>query len=240
MNSGRPSFGLVAATLALTLLAPSLAKAEPDARGTDVLLSMGVSYRKTTAIDLAAIGGSEDYGTGNDASPGSLSFEVGGGLVFDVPLELRASAWLGVGGLALAHIEERYFGVDPEPIGSSLTVGAGGSLRYSEAVLPSLRLFAGPAIDTKRLAASSPAGATQLDLVGFGLDAGARFRTGSVSRSIGGHLELTLSARRELPVALWAGRSRDDVLFRGVGGNQDPIYSFGVGAAWIFAFENAL
>ena len=187
------------------------ARAEPTG---DVLLAAGATYRHVTRVDLAQIGGSDDHGSDGDQSPGSLSAEIGAGLLFRPGFELRGSAWLGVGGLALAHVEERYFDSGPEQIGSSLTVGAGGSARYAPALTPGVRAFVGPAVDWKRLTAASPAGSA--------------------------HLELTFAARRELPVAVWVGRSRTDVLFSGVESAGDPVYSIGMGAAYVMSFNDAL
>ena len=215
------------------------ARAEP-ASGSDLLLEAGANFRHTTPIDLAALGGSKEFGTGNDASPGALSFEVGGGLVLPVPLELRGSAWIGVGGLNLSRVERRYLGSEPQQIGSSLTVGAGASARYSPRVTPDLRLFAGPALDWKRMAASSPAGSAQVELVGLGFDTGARLRISTQSRAISGHLELVLGARRELPAALWVGQSRSAVLFRGIHGHADAIYSVTASIGYVISFDDAL
>ena len=213
------------------------ARAEPTG---DVLLAAGATYRHVTRVDLAQIGGSDDHGSDGDQSPGSLSAEIGAGLLFRPGFELRGSAWLGVGGLALAHVEERYFDSGPEQIGSSLTVGAGGSARYAPALTPGVRAFVGPAVDWKRLTAASPAGSAHLELVGVGLDAGLRFRTSAATSKLGGHLELTFAARRELPVAVWVGRSRTDVLFSGVESAGDPVYSIGMGAAYVMTFNDAL
>lgn len=218
-------------------LAPVTAGAEPT---NDALLAAGAGYRHVTDVDLAAIGGSDDFGSGGDQSPGSLSVEVGAGLVFASPLELRVSAWLGVGGLALADIERRYFGGGPEQVGSSLTVGAGASARYAPLVAPDLRLLVGPAVDWKRLTAASPLGSAHLELVGVGLDAGLRVRVGRISRRVDGHLELTAGARRELPVAVWVGHGKSDVLFAGVEDSSDPVYSVGLSAAYVFSFTDAL
>lgn len=228
----------LAGTLAAGLgLATASARAEPTS---DVLLSAGVGYRHVTDVDLAAIGGSDDFGRGSDQSPGSLSLEVGAGLVIPAPLELRGSAWIGVGGLSLAALERRYFAGGPEQIGSSLSVGAGGSVRYAPLLTPDLRLLVGPAADWKRLTAASPLGSAHLQLVGVGLDAGLRLRVGRVSGRVDGHLELVASARRELPVAVWVGRSRDDVLFSGVEDASDPVWGFGLSAAYVFSFTDAL
>lgn len=231
MRLSASAFGLVA------LIVPMHATAEPTG---DVLLAVGAGFRHTTAVDLAEIAGSNAYGAGEDQSPGSLSFELGAGMLFPSALELRALAWVGVGGLALAEVERRYFASEPEPIGSSITAGAGGSLRYSPAVGSALCLSVGPAIDIKRLTAASPAGSAHLDLVGLGVDAGARWRVSSVARRVGGHLELIGSVRREIPARLWVGRSGSDRLLTGVGGSSDPIYSVGVSVAWVFSFTDAL
>lgn len=228
----------LALVLASPLVAPP-ARAEQKPTG-DVLLAAGASFRHVTDVDLADVGGANGFGSESDQSPGSLSVEIGAGMLFPAPLELRANAWLGVGGLALARVEERYFDSGPEQVGSSLTVGAGGSLRYAPRLTPELRAFVGPAADWKRLTAASPAGSAHLELVGVGVDAGLRWRAGSVARAVEGHLELTLGARRELPVRVWVGRSRDDVLFSGVEDASDPVYSFGIGAAYVFAFTDAL
>ncbi len=231
---------VAALTLAFALgLVAAPASADPSSTG-DLLIAAGASYRHVTDLDLAAIGGSEDFGADHDQSPGSLSFEVGAGMAFAAALELRASAWIGVGGLALAHVEERYFGGGPELVGSSLTVGTGGSLRYAPRLSSDLRLLIGPAGDWKRLTAASPLGSAHLELVGVGLDAGLRWRAGAVSRRIDGHLELVFSARRELPVGVWVGRSGDGVLFSGVQAGGDPIYSAGVGAAYVFSINDVL
>ncbi len=226
----------IAGLLALaSLTRPALA--EPNG---DVLLAAGASYRHVTRVDLAQIGGADDYGSDGDQSPGSLSMEIGAGLAFRAGFELRASAWLGVGGLALAHVEDRYFDTGPGQIGSSLTVGTGASVRYAPELTPAVRAFVGPAVDWKRLTAASPAGSAHLELVGVGLDAGLRFRTSSAASKLGGHVELTFGARRELPVGVWVGRSRSDVSFSGVESAGDPVYSVGLGAAYVFSFNDAL
>ncbi|MBK7580834.1 MAG: hypothetical protein IPI67_11570 [Myxococcales bacterium] len=215
-------------------------RANADDSGIELLVGADVSYRGTTSVDLAKVAGASGYGTANDQSPGALSFEVSGGILFAPPIELRANAWIGVGGLALAQVERRYFGAEPEQIGSSLSVGVGGSGRYAPLLLPNLRFLVGPAVDVKRMAASSPAGAARLDLVGVGLDVGLRWQTSTLGQKTHGHLEVMALARRDIPTAVWVGASQDDVYFRGVGGSSPAIYSFGLSVGYVFSFESTL
>jgi hypothetical protein len=211
---------------------PARCQTEPEL---EALASSGVGFRHTTDLDLAAEANATGYGSGNDVSPGALSWEVRAGVLLPIALELDATARIGVGGLALGRVEERYFG-EQDQIGSSLSVGVDASARFAPLLIPRLRLLVGPAAGLSRLAASSGSGMARADLFGIGLDVGARYRLHSISRVVDGHLELVLGMRRELPIAVRVAQGADDVLFTGTGGGE-TVYSFGIGVGYVFSFH---
>jgi hypothetical protein len=201
----------------------------------ELLAGAGLGVRFTTGIDLAQEAQASGFDSGNDVSPAALGFELRAGVLFPVSLELDLTGVVAVGGLDLDEVERRYFG-DAAEIGSSASASLEASLRFAPALSPDLRLFAGPAVGWQRMAASSPAGMARIDLLGVGLDLGARHRLNTISRVVDGHLELVLRARRELPLELRVAQSSDDVLFSGTGGG-DPIYSAGIGLSYVFSFH---
>ncbi len=167
-----------------------------------------------------------------------LGFELHGGL--SLPLvELGVGGWLGVGGLSLDRIETRYLGGSPAQLGSSLDLGVEGALRLHPDITSELGLRLGPSLAWQRMAASSPLGIARLDLLGVGLDAGVVWRTGSISRVVDGHVELMLSARRELPMGVYVARDANNVVLSGTSGRAAPIYSFGFRLGYVFDFHRA-
>lgn len=230
---GRTSWGLV--WLLWVLLWTRGAAAQPAERF-EALAGAGLGYGYTTAIDLAREAGASGYGSGDDTTGrGTLGFELRAGVLFPLSLELDATAGIAIGGLALAGVERRYFG-SIGSFGTNLAAGLETSARFAPRVAPDLRLLVGPAVGWKRLASSSDVGMARIDLLGVGLDAGARLRLHTSSRVVDGHLELVLRARRELPLDVYVARSADDVLFSG-NGSGEAIYSLGLGISYVMAFH---
>lgn len=227
---------IVAATLAGGLLLSSAAEAA-ETTETEWLFGAGVSFVRTTPVDLAAIAGSSRYGTGNDASGAALGFGLRAGVVTERVFELSLTGTIAAGGLALAQIESRYYGVGPDTIGGTLTATAELSGRYVAWDRPSLRLFVGPAVGLQRRAASSGVGGAFLDTVPVGLDVGARVPVSRISRRVEGSLELTLLARRELMPAAQVGGGRAGPPELAGSGGGDAIYSFGVAFGYVFGLR---
>ena len=206
-------------------------------RGLELSAGASVLVRHTTSADLARISGASGYGSGDDTSPGLLGFELHGGV--NLPLvELGVGGWIGVGGLSLGRIEQRYLGAGSSQLGSSLDAGVEGALRLHPELSRDFGLRLGPAVALHRMAAASPAGTAHLDLLGVGLDAGLVWRTNTIGRSVDGHLELMLSARRELPLDVRVSRGPGDVVFSGTSGGAS-IYSFGARLGYVFDFHRA-
>ncbi len=226
------SWILLVATVTLLDAAPAMAQTRLEG-----LAGAGLSFRHTTSASLAEIAGEPGYDHTDDTSPGALGFDVRAGVLLPVQLELDATASIAVGGLNLSQVEERYFASEPQQLGSSLTAGAYGSLRFAPELSDGFRALVGPSFGLQRMAASSPAGDAHLDLLGVGLDAGFRLRLHHISRVVDGHLELVLSARRELPLDAAAKTGPHTVLFSGTGGSPPAIYSFGLGIQYVFSFH---
>lgn len=232
----RPALSCVLVLLLAALSPRALHAQERRAEARfEALLGAGLGFRHTTEVDLAEQAGASGYGAANDASPAALAFEIRGGVLFPVPLELDLTAAIAVGGLAIAEVERRYFGATAD-IGSSISASAEASPRFAPLVASDLRLLVGPALGVQRMSVSSPAGSARIDLLGVGLDAGARLRMHSISRILDGHLEVVLRARRELPLDVRVQRSADDVLFSGTG-DGPAIYSVGLGVSYVFSFH---
>lgn len=199
----------------------------------EALVGPGASLYTTTAIDLAGQVGAGGYGSGNDASPAALGFELRAGVLLPFPLELDTSWVLAIGGLSLGRVEQRYFG-DTAQLGSALTAGVDFSPRFAPLMVPDLRLLLGPAVGLKRMAVASPLGGARIDSVGVGLDVGVRWHVSTISRILDGHLEVVTHARREIPFQVDVAGS--DSLLSGTGG-AEPIYGFGWSSSWVFAFH---
>jgi hypothetical protein len=240
MQSARWEVRLRRSSLALVVVLGLLAQVPSTAHAAEpqrfeALASAGIGVRHTTSIDLADEADASGHGSGNDAGPAALGLELRAGVLSPVSLELDVTGVVAAGGLDLAGVERRYFG-QTEEIGSTASVGLEASLRFAPALSPDLRLLAGPAFGWQRLAASSPAGMARVDLLGVGLDLGARLRVNTISRVVDGHLELVVRGRRELPLEARVQRSSDPVLFSGTGGGE-PIYSAGIGLSYVFSFH---
>lgn len=226
----------VAAAIGVLALGAT-ARARPPA-GLEVSAGASLVGRYTTDADLAALAGSNRFGSGSDLGPPTLGVELTGDL--NLPLaELGVGGWLSVGGLSLDRVEQRYLGGGHPHVGSSLDLGVEGALRLHPELSRELGLRIGPSVAWQRMAASSPAGMARLDLLGVGLDAGLAWRTGSISRVVDGHIELMLSARRELPLHTYVARDADTVVLSGTGGNAGPIYSASARLGYVFDFHRA-
>lgn len=227
----KPSSLFVALALAVTARSALADDARLEGLG-----SVGIDYRFTSAIDLAREAGASGYGEGDDTTGrGALGFELRAGVLLPFELELDARGVLAVGGLDIDDVEQRYFG-DTDEVGSTLSAGLDASVLYAPALDRGLRLLVGPAVGWRRLSVASGVGAAQVDLVGVGIDAGLRLELGALSDVVDGHLELVLHGRRELPTRVFVGQSRDRTLFTGTG-HGDPVYSFGAGVSYVFAFH---
>ncbi len=222
------------------LLSPAVAGAqEEDEPPVEALVGIGLGYRWLSAIDLAEQAGASGYGSEDDTTGrGILSlFDLRGGVLFASVLELDVSAWIGIGGLALADVEQRYFG-STDVVGGALALGADASARYAPKIASDWRLLIGPGASLTRLSASSSLGLTRVDLVGVGLDLGARLHTNRMGSVADGHVELVLRARRELPAGVHVSAG-DDVLFSGTSGSGDPIWSLGATVSYVTSFHRA-
>lgn len=229
---------LLAPMVGVAMLAlGTTARAQPPS-GLELSAGASLTGRYTTRADLAALAGSSGYGSGNDLGPSTLGLELHGGV--NLPLaELGVGGWLAVGGLSLDSVERRYLGGTPAQLGSSLDLGAEAALRLHPDISRELGLKVGPAIAWQGMAASSPLGMARLELLGVGLDAGLVLRTGAISRVVDGHVELMLSARRELPLDVYVARDANDVLLSGTAGSAGAIYSFGARLGYVFDFHRA-
>lgn len=229
---------LAATAAAMVVLALDTTAHAAPPNGLELSAGASLAGRYTTHADLAALAGAHGYGSGDDVGPPTLGLELHGGL--DLPLvELGVGAWLGVGGLSLDRVETRYLGGSHADVGSSLDLGVEGALRLHPELSSELGLRLGPSVAWQRMAASSPLGLARLDLLGVGIDAGVVWRTGPIAPVVDGHLELMLSARRELPLYAYVARSASDVVLSGTSGHAPAIYSFGCRLGYVFDFHRA-
>lgn len=213
------------------------ARAAPP-NGLELSAGASLTGRYTTKVDLAQLAGASDSGSGNDLGPPTLGVELTGGL--NLPLaELGVGAWLAVGGLSLGRIESRYLGGSHTQVGSSLDAGLEGALRLHPDISRELGLRIGPVVAWQRMQGSSPLGVGRFELLGVGLDAGLVWRTGPISRVVDGHVELMLSARRELPLDVYVARDANDVVLAGTRGRTAAIYSFSARLGYVFDFHRA-
>jgi hypothetical protein len=217
---------------ALLLLVPRPGVAQERV---EALVGPGASLYTTTTIDLAGQVGADGHGSGNDASPAALGFELRAGVLFAVPIEIDTSWVLAIGGLSLADVEQRYFGYSAD-LGSALSAGVDLSPRFAPLMTKELRLLVGPAVGVKRMAVSSPLGDARFDSVGVGFDVGVRWHVSTISRILDGHIELVTHARREIPFRVRVSRGPGEELFSGNGGGE-PIHGFGWSGSWVFAFH---
>jgi len=229
----RWSFGFVAGLLALSTVSGAARAQEKLA----ALAGAGTSFRHTTAVDLARTAGVSGYGSGNDAGPGALGFELRAGVWLPIQLELDATGSIAAGGLNLARVEERYLGASPQPIGSTLTASAALGVRFAPSVAPGIRLLLGPSAGARRMSATSPAGGARLDMLHLGLDAGLRIHTQRISRVVDGNIEAVVDVRRELPFQLSVSKGGSDEVFSGTRAEQPAIYSFGIAVQYVFSFH---
>lgn len=199
--------------LALTLLAaPALAAPpaetpetaptatpEPPRRAVGFYVGGGPRAQVTTAIDLAALAGSDAFGEGDDTSPLALGFAFGGGLVLG-DWELGAQALLALGGLNLSRVEERYFDAEPQPLGSMLTASLEGAARHLWRLAPDFELAAGLGAGYLLMSAASPAGSAFFRAITVGPEVGARYRLHGRRGAGGGWIGVAFDGRLLLPV----------------------------------------
>ncbi len=231
----QPICSALIAAFATCLLSVTAHAKPPD--GLELSAGASLLARHTTPVDLAALAGARGYGSGSDLGPAVLGFEAHGGL--NLPLaELGVGGFIGVGGLALDRIESRYLGGGAANTGSSLDLGVEAALRLHPELSEDVGLRLGPAVAWQRMSAASPLGLARLDLLGVGLDAGLAWRTGAISPKVDGHLELMLSARRELPLGLHVDQGPGQLVLSGTAGGA-TAYSFGARLGYVFDFHRA-
>lgn len=222
------------------LTGPALAAPEPPAEPDDgpvIAASLGVGLRlhTTGAIDLAGLAGSQDFGSGDDATPAALGLTLSFGLLID-DWELVAEAAVAIGGLDLAQVEERYFDSEPQPIGGTSTAYLMGSVRYLWRLAVDAELAAGLGAGYVPMGASSPVGGGFFRAIAMGPEAEIRWRIHGDDAGEpgggGGWLGLGVDARLLLPVVAEA-RSQGEPLFS-LDGIGDPIGLGGVTVAYRF------
>ena len=209
---------------ALWLLAAAAAGCPLPAAAHELLLGGDLAFRHATQVDLAERAGSNAYGERNDLSPGMLGVSVTAGVRFDEAWELAARAGLGVGGLALGPVEERYHG-DTANVGSSMTLYAGGAARLTPELTDNLLLLAGLGGEWQRMNAASPITTTRLDSLAFGPEVGLAVPFYGV------RWDLLLGARAHLPLYVRVGSPKLETTDPAGG----PFWSVGVrlGMSWV-------
>lgn len=169
-----------------------------QAAAQELLLGGDLAFRHATDVDLAERAGTDAYGEGNDVSPGVLGFSLTAGLRVDETWEVLARASIGVGGLALGHVEERYHGQTAN-LGGSSTIYAGGAARLSPELADGVLLLAGLGAELQRMNAASPVTTTRLDSLAVGPELGLAVRTYGV------RWELLLEGRAHIPQMVQVG-----------------------------------
>lgn len=165
----------------------------------ELLVGASLGFRHASEVDLAALGESGDYGAANDASPGSLGVYFAAGVRPVDFLEVQVSAGLGIGGLALAQIEERYYDSEAQPIGSTLSAEAGGAVLWSYDLSDRWRLLVGPSAAAHVMSAASPVGSGRVSSLRLGAAGALRFAIPPNRPRVGGHLQLWVDYSLHLP-----------------------------------------
>lgn len=170
-------------------------------------LAVGAAFRRATEIDLAKLADASGYGASNDTSPGALGLRLAAGYQFADRLELSLDGRVSVGGLAIGHIEERYFGAQDTLGGSpSLEVGAHALFPFGD---PSVRWLVGPGALYHVMSAASGVGSATIRSVAAGARGAVRFRTNDIGARGAGYVELSLDAYYHQPAYVRVGSGAD-------------------------------
>lgn len=212
----------------------ALAPAPPPRRAIAFTVGGGLRAFTTSAIDLAGLADAPGFGAADDTAPLALGFGVEGGVII-AGWELLAQAHLGLGGLNLSHVEDRYFASEPESIGSNLTAGLGLAGRRLFRLGADAELAAGLRAGYLLMTAASPAGSAFFRAVDAGPELEIRYRLHGRrgDREGGGWLGIGVDARALLPIVAEVS-SGDDSKFA-LDGTGDVIWL--IGGALTYRFD---
>ncbi len=187
----------------------------------ELVVDAAVGFRHVNEIDLAALGESGEFGSANDASPGQLGFFFAAGVRPVDFLEVQISAGIAIVGLALGHVEERYFDSDEAAIGSSLAVEAGGAAMWSHDLADRWTVLVGPSAAAHAMSAASPVGSARVSSLRLGAAGAVRYAIAPNAKRVWGHLQLWTDYSLHLPQHVDVG-SGDTAKIE----NSDPSGNF--------------